>query len=112
MEQNRAYVRILLQDLSGKDIPDAIEDMEDLLANCRRRIASKVDKAVYSDAEFLFNGDSTALIERQEELLAAKMQPKNRNATGQRQQRPNKRPRKVVNGRKELVKQKAVSFFF
>ena len=51
LEQDRAYVRMLLQDLSGKGIPDALQDMEDLLAICRRRIAHKVDEAVYSDED-------------------------------------------------------------
>ena len=92
LEQDRAYVRMLLQDLPGKVIPDALHDMEDLLGNCRRRIACKVDKAVYSDAEFMFNEDSTALIERQDELLAAKRQPKKRKAPGQQQQRPSEKP--------------------
>ena len=93
-EQDRAYVGMLLEDLSGKVIPDALKDMEDLLASCRRRIARKVDAAVYSEAEFLFNEDSAALIERQDELLAAKREPRKRKATGQQQHRPSKRPRK------------------
>ena len=93
-EQDRAYVSMLLEDLSGKVIPDALKDMEDLLASCRRRIARKVDQADYDAAEFLFNEDSAALLEKQDELLAAKRQPKKRKATGQQQQRPSKRPRK------------------
>ena len=93
-EQDRAYVSMLLEDLSGKVIPDALKDMEDLLASCRRRIARKVDQADYDAAEMLFNEDSAALLERQDELLAAKRQPKKRKATSQQQQRPSKRPRK------------------
>ena len=71
-EQDGAYVSMPLEDLSGKVIPDALKDMEDLLASCRRRIARKVDQADYDAAELLFNEDSAALLERQDELLAAK----------------------------------------
>ena len=54
-EQDRAYDSMLLEDLSGKVIPDALKDMEDLLASCRRRTARKVDQANYDAAELLFN---------------------------------------------------------
>ena len=91
-QQDRAYVSMLLEDLSGKVIPDALKDMEDLLASCRRRIARKVDQADYDAAELLFNEDSAAHLERQDELLAAKRQPKKRKATSQQQQRSSKRP--------------------
>ena len=67
---------MLLEDLSGKVIPDALKDMEDLLTSCRRRIARKVDQADYNAAELLFNEDSMSLIERRDELLAAKRHPK------------------------------------
>ena len=93
-EQDRAYVSMLLEDLSGKVIPDVLKDMEGLLASCRRRIARKVDQADYDAAELLFNEDSAALIERQDELLACNRQPKIRKATSQQQQRPSKKPRK------------------
>ena len=49
---------MLLKDLPGKVIPDAFQDMEDLLASCRRWIARKVDQADYDAAELLFNEDS------------------------------------------------------
>ena len=71
-EQDITYVSMLLEDLSGKVIRDALKDMEDLLASCRRRIARKVDQADYDAAELLFNEDSAALLERQDELLAGK----------------------------------------
>ena len=147
-EQDQAYVLMLLEDLSGKVIPDALrdgfktqppvdrrfspvpagfycskqwqppgtgqnrrstggwvlkpplKDMEYLLASTRRRIACKVDQVDYDTAELLFNEDSTAFIERQDEVLAAKgnrrkeRQPKKRKATSQQQQRPSKWPRK------------------
>ena len=83
---------MLWEDLSGKVIPDALKDMEDVLASCRRRIARKVDQAGHDAVELLFNEDSAALIERQDELLVANRQPKKRKATSQQQQRPRKRP--------------------
>ena len=46
--------------------------MADLLASCRRPMARKVEQADYDAAELLFNEDSTALLDRQDELLAAK----------------------------------------
>ena len=93
-EQDRAYVSMVLEDLSGKVIPDAFKDMEDLLASCRRWIARKVDQADYDAAELLINEDSAALTEKQDELLAVKTyrQPRKRKATSQQQQRPSKRP--------------------
>ena len=75
----------------SKVIPDALKDMEDLLASCHRQIARKVDQADYDASELLFNEDSAALIERQHELFPAKMQPKKRKATSQQQQHPSKR---------------------
>ena len=108
-EQDSAYVSMLLEDLSGKVIPDALKDMEDLLASCRRRIARKVDQADYDAAELLFNEDSAALIERQDELPAAKGQPKKRKATSQQQQVNNNAPTKghaktsvIVKGKRGL----------
>ena len=71
-EQGRTYDSMLLKDLSRKVIPVSLKDMEDLLASCSRRIARKVNQADYDAAELLFNEDSTALLERQVELPAAK----------------------------------------
>lgn len=94
-EQDRKYVDMLLKDLTGKVIPDAFKDMEDILASCRKRIARKVEKAEYAEAELVFNEDSCHLIEKQDELLTVKRQPRKRKAPElQEEQRPNKRSRK------------------
>ena len=93
MQGAGSHLSLLLADLSGKLIPDSSKDMEDVLANCRKRISRKVDEKEYAAAEFLFNEESSAVLLKQDELLQARRQPRKRKAPNQGGQRPSKRPR-------------------
>jgi len=93
-QQDRLFVEMLLQDLSGKVIPDSLADIKDALEIGRRRVARKVDAGEAIDAGLEFEREANKLYENKEELLKKRRPQKRKpSAREEDQQRPRKRPR-------------------
>lgn len=92
-EQDREYVVLCLADLTGKVIPDAEQDLEDLFKQCRKRIARKVECKEVAAAEVLFNTKSKELLDQGEQLLARRRPQPQKKRRREESRRPSKKPR-------------------
>ena len=96
-KQDRLFVEMLYNDLTGEVIPDLIEDIKDRMELSRRRVARKADAGETLSAGLEFEREANKLFENKEQLLQKRRPQKRKKPSSvhqEDQRRPSKRPRK------------------